>query len=346
MTASIFAFPVVLLEGSPFDRGRRHGERFRPEIVAALGALRRAHAPASFAAAHDKAAAAWPMILSRAPDIAAELQGIADGCGAELAEILLRVGFEFFDAMPPAGCSAIACKGPQGAIVAQNWDAPPTVANELALFVHVGARGFEQAVIASVGGLAWVGCNRHGLALLNNDLMLRSRAPGLPSQIVRRIVLREARADDAVAALRTLPHMAGRSYLLGDATGAIAGVEVSAGRGVRVFQGPRPILHTNHALHPDIRDDEDEHALMKTYPSSRQRLDVLQRVASSASSVDHVVGALQNREGFPDSICKSASDAEGTQTSFSIIVDCGSRALHVCPGSPAEHSYHAILLPT
>jgi isopenicillin-N N-acyltransferase-like protein len=240
--------------------------------------------------------------LAADPDQAADVAArgrIADGCGAELAEILLRVGFEFFDAMPPAGCSAIACKGPQGAIVAQNWDAPPTVANELALFVHGGARGFEQAVIASVGGLAWVGCNRHGLALLNNDLMLRSRAPGLPSQIVRRIVLREARADDAVAALRTLPHMAGRSYLLGDATGAIAGVEVSAGRGVRVFQGPRPILHTNHALHPDIRDDEDEHALMKTYPSSRQRLDVLQRVASSASSVDHVVGALQNREGFP-----------------------------------------------
>jgi isopenicillin-N N-acyltransferase-like protein len=158
-------------------------------------------------------------------------------------------------------------------------------------------------------------------------------------------VLRESRADDAVAALRALPHMAGRSYLLGDATGAIAGLEVSAGRGVRVFRGPSPILHTNHALHPDIKDDEDERALMATYPSSRHRLDVLRRVASSASSVDHVVGALQNREGFPDSICKSPSDAEGTQTSFSIIVDCGRGILQVCPGSPAEHAYYPILLP-
>ena len=141
MTASIFAFPVVLLEGSPFDRGRQHGERFRHEIAAALRRLAAASTlRLAFAAARDKAEAAWPMILSRAPDVAAELQGIADGCGAELTEILLRVGFEFFDAMPPAGCSAIACKGPQGAIVAQNWDAPPTVANELALFVHVGAQ--------------------------------------------------------------------------------------------------------------------------------------------------------------------------------------------------------------
>jgi len=346
MTASIFAFPIVLLEGSPFDRGRRHGERFRPEIAAALGALRHAHAPISFAAAHDKAAAAWPMILNRAPDLAAELQGIADGSATELTEILLRVGFEFFDTPASSGCSAIACKGPRGAILGQNWDAPPDAAKELALFIHVGPQGFELAVVGAVGGLGWVGCNRHGLALLNNDLMLRSRGPALPSQIVRRIVLREPHVEGALAAMGSLPNMTGRSYLLGDASGDIAGVEVSASRGVRVNQRASPILHTNHALHPDIRDDEDEHALMKTYPSSRQRLDVLQRVASSASSVDHVVGALQNREGFPDSICKSTSDAEGTQTSFSIIVDCGSRALHVCPGSPAEHSYHAILLPT
>jgi len=345
MTASIFAFPVVLLEGSPFDRGRRHGERFRPEIAAALGALRHAHAPASFAAAHDKAEAAWPVILSRAPDIAAELQGIADGSATELTEILLQVGFEFFDALAPSGCSAIACKGPRGAILGQNWDAPPDAATELALFIHVGPHGFEYAVVAAVGGLAWVGCNRHGLVLLNNDLMLRSRAPGLPSQIVRRIVLNEPNVERALAAMRSLPHMAGRSYLLGDATGDIAGVEVSAGRGVRVNQRAAPVLHTNHALDPDIRDDEDEDTLMKTYPSSRHRLQVLQRLSAGISSVGDLVVALKNQEGFPDSICKGRSHAEPTQTAFSIVADCGSRALHLCPGSPAEHIYYPILLP-
>jgi isopenicillin-N N-acyltransferase like protein len=344
MTAPVFAFPVVLLEGSPFDRGRRHGERFRSEIAAALDALRRAHAPASFAAAHDKAGAAWPMILSRAPDIAAELQGIAEGSATELADILLRVGFEFFDTPTSSGCSAIACKGPRGAILGQNWDAPPDAARELALFIHVGPQGFEHAVVASVGGLGWVGCNRHGLALLNNDLMLRSRGRGLPSQIVRRIVLKEATVAEALAAMRALPHMAGRSYLLGDASGDIAGVEVSASRGVRVSQRAGPILHTNHALDPDIRDDED--VLMKSYPSSRHRLAVLQRIAAGVSSVGDVGVALGNRDGFPDSICKGHSRAEPTQTAFSIIADCGSRALHLCAGSPAENAYCPILLPT
>jgi isopenicillin-N N-acyltransferase-like protein len=319
------SFPIVLLEGTPRARGRQHGERFQRAIAAALVALRREHAAAAYVAARDKAQAAWPLILSQAPDVAAELQGIAEGSAAELTDVLLRVGFEFFDTSAPTGCTAIACKGPHGAIVGQNWDAPLEVADELALFMHVGPRGFEQAVIASVGGLGWVGCNRHGLALLNNDLMLRSRTPGLPSQIVRRIVLGEPGVQGALAAMRRLPHMAGRSYVLGDAAGEVAGVEVSAGRGVRVNQHAAPILHANHALHPDIKDDEDENALMKTYPSSRHRLEVLWRVASAASSVDDVVSALGNREGHPDSICKARSRIEQTQTAFSIIVDCGRR---------------------
>ena len=339
------SLPIVLLEGSPLDRGRQHGARFREEIAAALGALRRTHAPAAHAAARERAQAAWPLILKLAPAVAAELQGIAEGCGAEPTDILLRVGFEFFDAPPSAGCTAIACQGPEGAIVAQNWDAPPEVGKELALFIHMGAHGFEQAVIASVGGLAWVGCNRHGLALLNTDLMLRSRAPGLPSQVVRRLVLGERQVEDALAVLGALPHMAGRFYLLGDATGAIAGVEVSATRGLRATRGPGPILHTNHALHPDIGEDEDEDALTKTYPSSRHRLDVLRCIAAGVSATDHIAASLGNREGFPNSICKSRSDAEPSQTTFSIIAECRRRVLRVCPGSPAEQAYYPILLP-
>lgn len=127
----------------------------------------------------------------------------------------------------------------------------------------------------------------HGLALLNNDLMLRSRGPGLPSQIVRRIVLRESNVGTALAALRSLPHMAGRSYLLGDSTGDVAGIEVSASRGVRVNQRMAPVLHTNHALDSDIGGGQDEAALMKSYSSSRHRLQVLQRFAPGVSSVDH-----------------------------------------------------------
>lgn len=43
------------------------------------------------------------MILTRAPEIAVELQRLAEGFATQLLDILLRVGFEFFDTPPPAG---------------------------------------------------------------------------------------------------------------------------------------------------------------------------------------------------------------------------------------------------
>ena len=343
MTAS--AFPVVFLQGTPRDRGRQHGEQFRREVGAAIDALKAEHRSISYAAAHERAVADWPLVLKRAPEVTAELQGIAEGSDCDLMDIFLGVGFEFFETPSPTGCSAIALKGPDGAIVAQNWDAPPHVSKQLALFVHVGPDGFEQAVIASVGGLAWVGCNRHGLALLTNDLMLRSKARGLPSQVVRRVVLAQPSVAGAIETMRALPHMAGRSYLLGDASGDIAGVEVSPRAGVRVSQGGTAILHTNHAVDPDVIKDEDEAELMKSYPSSRHRLDVLKRIVPLAPSVADIVVALRNREGFPNAICKACSQSEQTQTAFSIIVECAGPRLHLCPASPAERDYYSILLP-
>jgi hypothetical protein len=46
------SFPVVLLTGSPFERGRQHGTRFRNDIAAALAALPQEHSAAAYAAAH------------------------------------------------------------------------------------------------------------------------------------------------------------------------------------------------------------------------------------------------------------------------------------------------------
>jgi isopenicillin-N N-acyltransferase-like protein len=244
--------PVVMLQGTPFDRGRQHGQRFSREIAYAIAAARTQHGTPAYEAARREASAAFPAIEGRAPDVAAELQGIAEGSRCDPLEILLRSGFEFFAAAPMSGCSAIAVATPQGALVAQNWDAPPAVASELTLFLHFGSEGFEQAIIASHGGLGWVGCNRHGLAFVNNDLMMASNASGLPSQIVRRLILGERSVAAALAQMKALPHMAGRSYLLGDASGAVAGVEVAARAGARINQSLNPVLHTNHALDPDI----------------------------------------------------------------------------------------------
>jgi isopenicillin-N N-acyltransferase-like protein len=333
------AIPVVVLYGTPFERGRQHGLRFRTEIAEAIAAARSERGLAAYQAAGKRAAAAMPAIHEHAPDVAAELQGMAAGAGIDPIDVLLRSGFELFGLTAVAGCSAIAVGTPRGALVAQNWDAPPSFAPELVLFLHYGPQGFEQAIIASCGGLCWVGCNRHGLAFVNNDLMLATARPGLPSQIIRRIILQERSVGGALDRLKPLPHMAGRAYLLGDPSGAVAAVEVSAAAGARVNQVDSPIVHTNHALDVDIVTDESEADLLATYPSSRHRYDVLRGKFPARPDVAAIAALLADRDGHPDSVSKAASVREPSETLFSVIFDCGDRALFLCSRAPSDHPY-------
>lgn len=336
------AIPVVALHGTPFERGRQHGARFRGEIANALAAIRTGRGTATYEAARRQAAATLPEIERRAPSIAAELNGIATGAESDPIDVLLRSGFELFGVPAATGCSAIAVGTPRGALVAQNWDAPLSFAPELVLFLHFGPDGFEQAVIASYGALCWVGCNRHGLAFVNNDLMLATTMPGLPSQVVRRLILGERSVQSALELLRALPHMAGRSYLLGDASGAVTGVEVAARIGARLNQPAGPVLHTNHTLDRDIAADESEAELQATYPSSRHRYDVLRRKLPAQPDAAAIASLLADEEGYPDSISKAASAGEPSATLFSVIFDCGARALQLCTGAPAHHPYQRI----
>lgn len=333
------AIPVVALHGTPFERGQQHGERFRAEIAGALAAARTRHGAAAHEAARARAAAALSEIAQRAPAIAAELDGIATGAESDPVDVLLRSGFELFAVPAATGCSAIAVGIPRGSLVAQNWDAPLSFAPELVLFLHFGPDGFEQAIVASYGALCWVGCNRHGLAFVNNDLVLATTLPGLPSQVVRRLILQERSVAAALDSLQTLPHMAGRSYLLGDAAGAVAGVEVAARIGARINQRGSPVLHTNHALDGDIAADESEEGLQATYPSSRHRYDVLRRKLPTQPDAAAIGALLADEEGHPDSISKATSLGEPSATLFSIIFECGARSLLLCPGAPAHHPY-------
>jgi len=334
--------PTIILQDTPSERGRQHGTRFRTEIAGAVAATISSHSPSEYDAARGRAARAWPLIEGHAPEVAAELRGIAEGAALEATDVLLRSGFELFAVPETIGCSAIAARGPGGALVAQNWDAPLSFATKLVLFLHFGPKGFEQAIIGSIGNLGWVGCNRHGLAFVNNDLMLRSTRPGLPSQVIRRMILGESSVMGARSLLMSIPHMAGRSYHLGDATGAVAGVEVSASLGPRINQAESPVLHTNHALDPAIAGDEDAAALHATYPSSRHRHQRLQQGKPAAFSVSAIAALLADRDGFPDSIAKAASAEEPSATLFSVIFDCGAGILHLCTGAPSENAYQQV----
>ncbi len=327
--------PVVMLYGSAHERGLQHGSKFAAKIGDDLTS-RRDQDPTGWAAARACAARSWDLLMTRAPSVAQELIGISEGSQCDLLDVYVHSGFEFISEITPTGCTAIAVKEQGGgALVAQNWDALPGTEGDLVLFVHIDAEGFQKAMVSSIGMLGWVGCNRHGLAFVNNDLMLDTALEGLPSQVVRRLILEETNLRGACDTLKAVPHMGGRAYVIGDESGQLGVVEVSPRGGQATIEGST-VLHTNHAV-SGLVAYENKETLEKTYPSSAQRLHALNLLAETAEV--KLEDILRDRKFAPDSICKSPSAAEPTQTAFSIIMDCNRRHMKLCRGKPSERLY-------
>lgn len=346
-TDSIFVapLPVVTLTGAPFERGAQHGSAFANRIAMSIVQMKDCHSLIDLRHAQEAARHSWTRLGDTAPAVAAEIQGIADGAACDPIDLYCHIGFEFFQVPAASGCSGMAVASPDGAVLGQNWDAPPDMHADLALFLHFGADGLELAMVGSIGTLGWVGQNRFGLSLLTNDLMLDMAATGLPSQVIRRLLLAEHDVPAALTRLRHLPVMGGRCYLLGDRAGNIAAVELSPGAGTCVLPAASRILHTNHALTAPIIAVEDETRLQAVYPSSRGRLKALEQAGKDANTVADVMAALRDRAGAPNSVSKTPSPAEPTSTAFSIVYDCSAGRFHLCGGPPSAGQYQGFRWP-
>lgn len=339
--------PIVILAGTPYERGVAHGSRFHQEIATILERDLSLLPEHELSKAHRRAVAAFEAIRTVSPPVAEELAGIAEGAGRTVPEIVLRSGFELLKPNNDTGCSAVSIKTKSGAIAAQNWDGLPSKHSDLALFLHFSQSGFQFAAVASFGGLGFAGMNNRGLALVNNDLILNGSKDGIPSQVIRRIVLDMPDVKSAADKISSLQHMGGRSYLLADRTGEIAAVEVSARSGANFLATAEFHLHTNNALLSVTCAEEDTKTLLGMYPSSAARLAALQAAVERVDlCVDGVKQVLRDESGAPDAVCKTASANEPTETAFSIVMDCSSGEMHLAAGKPSVNAYRKIVLPT
>ncbi|MFC6018386.1 C45 family autoproteolytic acyltransferase/hydrolase [Plantactinospora solaniradicis] len=335
---------ILELTGDAGQRGRQHGARLREQIHARIAGAVVLETPDT--AARAALAGPWLAAIDSVDHLGAELRGIAAGAGVPLHDVVLLNAFEAVETarqVELGGCTAISLAGPSGPVVAQNWDANPSLAATVAIHLHRGPDIPTTVLLASPGGLGWIGLNAHGVALVNNDLLTRSVRPGLPSQAVRRAALAQATAADAVRVIVSRPAVGGRAYLLADANGATMTVEVSAEAGPVVTRHPgRTAVHTNHAVSPTIAVHEDRDLLAATYPSSRFRMRRAADLASRPGTSPRIL--LADHAGYPLSICRHPSDREQTVTAASVVLDCGRRHAAIALGNPCTGSHVEINL--
>ncbi len=241
---------LVILRGSPRERGRGQAHAcpdMAPSVRDAIR-TRNAAAPraASFLAAQHEATARL------APEALEEIAGIAEGFGLDPAEVFdfLHIGCLNDIAAAPGdtdGCSAFARDG----IVAKNRDFRPEHVALQRIFLHEdpGWGGRRILCIGSLGAPgAWSsGMNSDGFALADTQIATADHGPGLLRYfLMNRLLATCARVDDALGAIRALPHAGGGSLVMVDAGGAGAAVELRHRR-VDIEEGGT-VVHTNHYL--------------------------------------------------------------------------------------------------
>jgi isopenicillin-N N-acyltransferase-like protein len=202
-------------------------------------------------------------------------------------------------------------------------------------------------MLASPGGLGWIGLNDRGLGLVANDLLTPGRRIGLPSQVVRRLLLDTPNVGGALEILRRLPAVGGRAYVLGDAGGRVAAVEIAAEVDeAAVVESSTPIGHTNHALDDGVAALEATDLLASVYPSTWRRLARATSIVRTAPSrtVEDLRALLADHDGFPGSVCRHETPDEPTVTAASVVFDCGRRVAEFAIGNPCSNDFVAVAL--
>jgi isopenicillin-N N-acyltransferase-like protein len=336
--------------GSPAERGYQHGVALRRQIDRRVRAtVDLPGASPSGPELEQLAQPWWHAIVESAPSVADELDGLARGSEQPLHQIVLLNAFEAFgpgDQAHLGGCTCVGLATTAGPVIGQNWDANPSLAGSADIHHHVDPGGLDLVVLASPGGLGWIGMNQAGLALLNSDLLTTGHATGVPSQVVRRVLLAQPDSRSAMGVLAAIPPVGGRAYVLADASSDLAVVEVAPDVGLRDTTGTG-LVHTNHGLDAHVAARESASLVEEVYPSTHRRLERARALLGSAEpSVAGVKSVLADHHHRPFSICRHETPCEPTITAASVVLDCATRTAHYALGNPCKQPWAAVpLLP-
>jgi isopenicillin-N N-acyltransferase-like protein len=316
--------PVLFDQNDARARGRAHGELWRAQIreLAALRLeLALAERPAGGRAALETLAMQHvPVLRDHFPDLADELEGIAEGAAVDVASVVVLNNYSDIrdvahrgaaaEVDAGDGCTAIYFAGDAGPVLGQTWDMHGSALPFVRLLRIAPSDGSQDTVCLSLTGcLGLAGLGRTGVAVTINNLESTDAGLGVAWPAMVRAMLR---ASDAVAArdlLERTPLTSGHHYMIADGR-SFFGVETSGVHKVRTQSGAKAAhLHTNHCFDPVLR----MHERMVPGTTSFDRLNMATTlyVQQRPRSLDGLWALLSSHEGHPRGICCHTGELPG-----------------------------------
>jgi len=340
-------YPEIEVQGPPRQLGLELGEAAREEIrgFSAI-ALERVNETVAVSRdrALDIARSCIPYVQTYAPDLLAELEGMAESSGVPLDDLmLLQVRNQL---RGDGACTAFALAADQTAdgvgIVAQNWDNDPAL-DPFTLVLTRRPQGKPAILdVTQAGLIAYIGINSAGIGLCMNTLPAPSREVGVPHYFTVRRIYESVDLDSAAASVERASRAIPANIVLSTPQGP-ADLEVTLDA-VHVLRDPGTgvVTHTNHCLHPDLLPINDQFPELIQSGARKARVDRLLQDLPRPLTREALQQVLRDHEHYPRSICRHANDdpATGYWTSvFSVILEPQAGRLHVARGNPCTAPY-------
>ncbi|HKI63185.1 MAG TPA: C45 family peptidase [Burkholderiales bacterium] len=371
-------FPVIDATGTARERGRIHGGSAKQRVAHSVATYARlfAFCGIDWGDAQRRAAPFREAIGALGGELLEEIEGIAEGAGRQINEILaLNVRTEILpptypgepdprwreldarnraSGVPDWGeCTAIAvprsASATGGTLLAQNWDWLGAQRNALVVLRLRQADAPACITLTEAGMLAKIGFNEHGFGLCLN--ILRSSADGrrvgTPVHPLLRALLGCRSVDEAIGMARALSFGASSNVLCADDSGDAANLEFSPA-GLQVVRGKGGALcHTNHFL--SAAGEQGQNALAPSL-SSVPRLTRAHALVENRNRI----GVTELKQILCDesdgllSICRRPDPSLPAEARIesvaSVIMELAALRMHVAPDVPSLVGFETLAL--
>jgi len=358
---------VVKLAGSPYDMGYAHGERFQDEIrrfteerVRLCGSIEWTGRQLPRHAVIALAEACAAEHQAYAPDLMAEMQGIADATGLTLAELVINNGFtDFIDtiyrlgditqpaAAPPLvadNCTAFMvprCRSATGAaFFGQTWDMHAS-ATPYVILIHGQPDDAPAFLTFTVTGcVGMIGMNSAGITVGVNNLMATDGQIGVTWPFVVRKILQQRDLDAALECLTGARLAGAHNYMLMDSQGRGFEVEaMSSTHHVHELAG-ETISHTNHCLIQKNLDVARERPPDSQNSSENRLRRANELLAKDAISIDDLMALTRDEVA----ICTRPQPPTQVESCGAAIMCPASGDFWSVWGIPADNDYEHFVI--
>ena len=347
-------YPFIKVSGATYyEIGKDYGRQAKDLIAHAVSDYKQVFAGSSDRSWEEiqQFALSFVDITRRvAPEVMEEVEGIAEGSGYSLADIMVvNCRYEITKFPQKNECTTAAVL-PEAAkdgkmYLVKNWDYRVGIMDHVMIIHITQPDGTRIMGLTEAGQVIRGGMNSHGLGSVSNNLqsIYDAWAVGLPTVFARRQLLKYKTFDEIKEFILNFPRAVSCNIMIaGYKEKKAVDFEVYPG-GVDMIETENGIVtHANHFIvQPEI------HALQRSPRDARLRELLMKK--HGEIDAEYIKCCVADHENYPQALCRHPADPTlplgmRSCTVSNEIMDFEAGVIHICAGQPCSGEYSTYVL--